>query len=78
MESERLEVAILRRSGSGLRRFDLRWLAPRAWALTGDGWPRFRAHPLEFDELDVPVQQPPLTLAERRDGSRPSARSNRR
>lgn len=65
MESEPLKVAILRRSGSGGKRFDLRSFTPRAWASSGDRWPRFRAHPLEFDERGLPVQQPPLTMGER-------------
>jgi hypothetical protein len=79
MESEPLENArSWRRAGQSLRRFELRWPGGRAWALTGDGWPRSRARPLEFDRHGLPIAQPPLTLAERRYGSRTSARSNRR
>jgi hypothetical protein len=67
MDSRRTEGQVsTRRTGNSVRRIELRWLGSREAAVIGDGTPRFRAHPLEFDDRGLPVYQRPLT----RDGQR--------
>jgi hypothetical protein len=40
----------------------------RRWGLSRERGGRLPAHPLEFDERGVPIDQPPLTAVERLGG----------